>query len=100
LELQGENEVSDIASHLLFRTQDKNKQYPCCNLFFLFFKLHLKTDIGFRVQFTAEFPGQVMNFPIKLNLVNYLNGCAAVLVDTACSYHDALMNILSNYSCL
>ena len=28
-------------------------------------KLHLpKTDIGFRVQFNAEFPRQVMNFPI------------------------------------
>ena len=35
-------------------------------------KLHLKTDIarianiGFRVQFNAEFPRQVMNFPIVL----------------------------------
>ena len=28
-------------------------------------KLHLKTDIGFRVQFDAEFPHQVMNFPIE-----------------------------------
>ena len=28
-------------------------------------KLHLKTDIGFRVQFNAEFPRQVMNFPIE-----------------------------------
>ena len=26
-------------------------------------KLHLKTDIGFRVQFNAEFTSQVMNFP-------------------------------------
>ena len=29
-------------------------------------KLHLKTDIGFRVQFNVEFPRQVMNFPIVL----------------------------------
>ena len=37
LELQGgDNEASDIASHLLFRAQDKNKQYHCCYLFFLF----------------------------------------------------------------
>ena len=27
-------------------------------------KLHLKTDIGFQVQFNAEFPRQVMNCPI------------------------------------
>ena len=27
-------------------------------------KLHLKADIGFRVQFNAEFPRQVMRFPI------------------------------------
>ena len=27
-------------------------------------KLYLKTCIGFRVQFNAEFPRQVMNFPI------------------------------------
>ena len=28
-------------------------------------KLHLKTDIGFRVQFNAGFPRQVTNFPIE-----------------------------------
>ena len=27
-------------------------------------RLHLKTDIGFQVQFHAEFPRQVMNCPI------------------------------------
>ena len=64
--------------------QDKNKQYYWCFLFFLIFirlcdsrkihylthefhvKLHLKTNIGFRVQFNMEFPRQVMNFPVKL----------------------------------
>ena len=43
-------------------------------------KLHLKTDIGFQVQFNAEFPRQVMNCPIvffdvaiKRNEENTLN---------------------------
>ena len=52
------------------RAQDKTKQYYCCFLYFI--QLYLKTDIalialrfGFRVQINAEFPRQVMNFPIK-----------------------------------
>ena len=43
-------------------------------------KLHLKPDIGFQVQFNAEFPRQVMNCPIvffdvaiKRNEENTLN---------------------------
>ena len=73
------------------RAQDKTKQYYCCFLFSHFIqlrdsrKIHYLTrefrinctwkpishsslrdscDIGFRVQFNAEFPRQVMNFPI------------------------------------
>ena len=28
----------------------------------------ISSDIGFRVQFIAEFPRQVMNFPIEWNI--------------------------------
>ena len=80
------------------RTQDKNKQDYNCVHFFLFSlllceskkiryqtrefraKLHLRIDIGFQVQFNAEFPRQVMNCPIvffdvaiKRNEENTLN---------------------------
>ena len=76
------------------RVQDKNKRYYCWFLFFLFLfnyviqgksitwlansalnctwkpishsSLPDSCDIGFRVQFNAEFPRQVMNFPIIL----------------------------------
>ena len=75
------------------RAQDKNKQHYCCFLFFLFLfnyaiqgkfitwlvnsalnctwkpishsSLRDSCDIGFRVQFNAEFTSQVINFPIK-----------------------------------
>ena len=62
------------------RAEDKTKQYYCCFLIFIQLydsrkihyltrefrvKLHLKTDVGFRVQFNAEFSRQVINFPIK-----------------------------------
>ena len=63
------------------RAQDKNKQDYNCFIFSYFptimrfkkiryqtrefrAKLHLKPDIGFQVQFNAEFPRQVMNCPI------------------------------------
>ena len=76
------------------RAQDKNKQYYCCFLFFFFLifiqlcdsrkihyltrefrvKLHLKTDIALITSlrescdigffYNAEFPRQIMNFPI------------------------------------
>ena len=77
------------------RAQDKTKQYYCCFPFFLILfsyaiqgkfitwlensalnctwkpishsSLRDSCDIGFRVQFNAEFPRQVMNFPIILN---------------------------------
>ena len=77
------------------RAQDKTKQYYCCFLFFLILfsyaiqgefitwlenstlnctwkpishsSLRDSCDIGFRVQFNAEFPRQVMNFPIEFN---------------------------------
>ena len=72
------------------RAQDKTKQYYCCFLFLFSYAIQGKfitwlenstlnctwkpishsslrdsCDIGFRVQFNAEFPHQVMNFPIK-----------------------------------
>ena len=37
-------------------------------------KLHLKTDVVFRVQFNVGFPRQVMNFPIELR--SYISGSA------------------------
>ena len=54
------------------RAQDKTKQYYCC-FFFPFLqdfiqlcdsRIRDSCEIGFRVQFNAEFPRQVMNFPI------------------------------------
>ena len=67
----------------VMRAQDKIKQYYCCFLgahhrtlclilfnyaiqgkFITFFAIRDSYDIGFRVQFNAEFPRQVMNFPI------------------------------------
>ena len=78
------------------RTQDKNKQDYNCVHFFLFsfyyasqrkfvtrrgnFALNYTWNIGFQVQFDAEFPRQVMNCPIvffdvaiKRNEENTLN---------------------------
>ena len=70
------------------RAEDKTKQYYCCFLFFLIFiqlydsrkihylthefrvKLHLKTDIGFRVQFNAEFSRQVIGIGPKYGWEN------------------------------
>ena len=73
------------------RAQDKTKQYYCCFFFLILFSYAIQgkfitwlensvlnctwkpishsslrdlCDIGFRVQFNAEFPCQVMNFPI------------------------------------
>ena len=54
------------------RAQDKTKQYYYWFVFSLFysimrFKENLRDscDIGFRVQFNAEFTSQVMNFPLE-----------------------------------
>ena len=57
----------------LTRAQDKTKQYYC--IFFSFLqdviqfcdsRIRDSCEIGFRLQFNAEFPRKVMNFPIKL----------------------------------
>ena len=66
--------------------QDKSKQHYCCFFFFLLLfnyatwkpishsSLRDSCEIGFRVQFNAEFPLQVMNFPLTLwlNRWNFL----------------------------
>ena len=39
-----------------------NNRY-CRKIHYLTREFHAKTDIGFQVQFNAEFTSQVMNFP-------------------------------------
>ena len=95
------------------RAQDKNIQYYCRVLFFLIFiqlcdsrkihyltrefhvKLHLKTDIGFRVQFNVGFPRQVMNFPIVLRAVDK-DSCSPLRIRVVSSAYWLILISVTN----